>query len=344
MDHRDKIRQNMELLKLDSLKDISLDDLKREIKEKFPAPFGDGRRLHVFMAWLHDRLTVIDTSDKRVLSREINEWATFLVASKYDKLDLAGAFEDWCHEQSAIDPSSAGRLKMAAQEIEIVLSLSFANLRHRKQAIMAEREMIPMRGFAALRPSFSGLYQVPEAYEPPDDNGSDTQANEAIEFNETSRVNEASMVFGNIHPDRLSAMNDPVEVDVHEDSPAYRNLHPNQLRDISATAIDLDTWKAPFIDLSSGDDSPNRQNEENPTHVPFLTGANTMVLENGRLPGEMDREIVRAGGDSGPDPATHLHYSRYFEAGSSQEKPPMGYVCNICRVHGTGGSSIAPQT
>ncbi|KAK3353462.1 hypothetical protein B0T25DRAFT_211625 [Lasiosphaeria hispida] len=384
MDHRDKIRQNLELLKLDTLKDISLNDLESEIREKFPAPVGDGRRLHVFMAWLHDRLTFIDTSDEFLLSREINEWATFLIFCGYHKLDLADAFDDWCHEQSAIDPSSIRRLELAALEMEAVLSVSFANRRQQRQAIMAER-LMPKRGFFALRPLFSQLDEVPETYEPPNKYGV-PRVNEVPEVYEISKVNEASLaygnlyldrpqlsgrsdpievntmdasggslIYGNMHPDRLklSARNDALEVGVRGGSLVYSNMHPDRLKlseqrmgDMAGTAIDIDTWKTPFIDLSLDDDSPNRQNDQTTTDLSFLTGANKMVFDNGFLPSEMNRETERTIVDepSRSDPATDLRHSRYFEGGNIRGgKLPKGYVCKICDIPGTGSSSITPQ-
>ncbi|KAK3323619.1 hypothetical protein B0T19DRAFT_210127 [Cercophora scortea] len=117
MDHTDRIRQNLELLGLESLHGLSLGKLLHEVDESFPLDISKKRVLHVFMAWLNERLMVIDNSDENALKEEISEWCSTLRACSYDDQILASAFNDFQREQAVIEPSSSRRLDLARLEI-----------------------------------------------------------------------------------------------------------------------------------------------------------------------------------------------------------------------------------
>ncbi|KAK3688397.1 hypothetical protein B0T22DRAFT_439944 [Podospora appendiculata] len=117
MDHTDRIRQNLELLGVESLGGLSLDELLHEVDESFPLDISKKRILHVFMAWLNERLMVIDNSDEVALKKEISEWCATLRACSYDDQILSNAFNEFQREQAVVEPSSSRRLNFAWLEI-----------------------------------------------------------------------------------------------------------------------------------------------------------------------------------------------------------------------------------
>ena len=121
MDHLDRIRQNLELLSLEDLGSVSLEQLVERIDKKFPRDISSGRRLHVFIAWLSERLTVIDYSDEGVFNKEITAWCYLLMRRGYSGEAVIQAFEDWQREQLIIEPSISRRLHLAGLEIMCIL-------------------------------------------------------------------------------------------------------------------------------------------------------------------------------------------------------------------------------
>ncbi|KAK3944788.1 hypothetical protein QBC46DRAFT_240623, partial [Diplogelasinospora grovesii] len=138
MDHTDRLRQNLELLGLEHLRDISLMQLLDRIDKNFPSEISEKRLLHIFVAWLNERLLVIDTSDEGAFSQEIKSWCYFLRMCSYDDDAVGDSFKDWQSEQLVIEPASSRRLYLAELEIASIFGRPLG--RQPLSKITAEKE------------------------------------------------------------------------------------------------------------------------------------------------------------------------------------------------------------
>lgn len=124
MDHSDKIKQNLQLLRLENLEGLSLGQLSSAIGERLPSDVSKKRILNIYVMWLHPRLMAIDFPTDEAFTHEIAAWYRFLKALPSDDNSIAEAFWDWQHGQSVQDPASWKRLKIAEAQLHKLMSPS----------------------------------------------------------------------------------------------------------------------------------------------------------------------------------------------------------------------------
>ncbi|KAL2261267.1 hypothetical protein VTK26DRAFT_4507 [Humicola hyalothermophila] len=139
MDHLDKRRQNLEVLGVNSLRDFSLLELSKAVKEKFPAEVSKERILNVYVLWLHQELADFDVSVEGAVRDRISAWYRFLLQKvERDHLIIAGAFEEWQRNQIRIDPECSMRLGIMAAELRNILPVG--TLRSDKSPVVMAEE------------------------------------------------------------------------------------------------------------------------------------------------------------------------------------------------------------
>lgn len=125
MDHEERLKQNLEVLGVDNLSSLTLDELAEGIDNKFPSTLNlsTKRLIHIYVAWLNERLTVIDNSDDETFQKELQGWVQFL--RQFPVLDrfLSTCFQSWVSEHSKVDPTSSRRLGFAWIALQEILDL-----------------------------------------------------------------------------------------------------------------------------------------------------------------------------------------------------------------------------
>ncbi|GAB1319075.1 E3 ubiquitin-protein ligase RBBP6 [Madurella fahalii] len=122
MDHSDKIKQNLDILGLDSLKGLTIDELLAAVAEKFPPEVSKRRLLNVFVMWLHERLMAVDISAEVAFADEVASWYNALKAAANDDRAIAEAFHDWQREQSIHDAVSSRKLSIVEAELHCLMA------------------------------------------------------------------------------------------------------------------------------------------------------------------------------------------------------------------------------
>ncbi|KAK1755940.1 hypothetical protein QBC47DRAFT_413668 [Echria macrotheca] len=118
MDHRDRIRQNHELLKVDRLGDLTLLKLAKKVQQDLPSAVSNERRLGVFVEWLNDRLAVVDASNEHEFDAEVLQWCKMLEVRDYDRKKIVDALDEWREAHQAVDPASFRRLLLATETVK----------------------------------------------------------------------------------------------------------------------------------------------------------------------------------------------------------------------------------
>ncbi len=124
MDHSDRIKQNLEILGLESLENLSLGELFAAIGKNIPSDVSKSRILNIYAMWLHSRLVVIDVSYGATFADEIASWYQFLKALTNDDSLIIGAFRDWQRGEVLENPTSLRRLSIAEAELTRLMSSS----------------------------------------------------------------------------------------------------------------------------------------------------------------------------------------------------------------------------
>ncbi len=116
MNHSDMVKQNLEILGLESLEGVSLGQLLADVAERMPSNVSESRILNIYAMWLHSRLITIDISDEASFANEICHWYHFLKAVTDDNL-IVEAFCEWQRGAVTADPTSWRRLSIAEVEL-----------------------------------------------------------------------------------------------------------------------------------------------------------------------------------------------------------------------------------
>ena len=124
MDHSDRIKQNLEILGLESLEDLSQGELFTAVGKNIPSDVSKSRILNIYTMWLHSRLVVIDVSYGATFADEIASWYQFLKALTNDDSLIIGAFRDWQRGEVLENPTSLRRLSIAEAELTRLMSSS----------------------------------------------------------------------------------------------------------------------------------------------------------------------------------------------------------------------------
>lgn len=140
MDHSDRMKQNLDILGLESLKDLALDELLVAVDQKFPPELSKRRRLHVFVMWLHERLMTLDVPAEAAFASEVASWYNTLKARGSDDAAIAEAFHDWQRDQSINDPTSSRRLSIAGAELRSLITATITHARSSPEAAPPENQ------------------------------------------------------------------------------------------------------------------------------------------------------------------------------------------------------------
>ena len=126
MDHSDMIKQNLEILGLDSLETLSLFQLLVAVNQSLPSDVSEKRVLNIYVMWLHHRLMAIDISEE--VMDEITAWYWCLKELGNDDRLIAEAFLDWQRVQIIDEPTSSRRLSIAEAELRRLMPAWFSRL------------------------------------------------------------------------------------------------------------------------------------------------------------------------------------------------------------------------
>ncbi|KAK3306904.1 uncharacterized protein B0T15DRAFT_157068 [Chaetomium strumarium] len=121
MDDADKKQQNLEILGLKSLGDLSLSQLLVELGKRLPSDVSKKRILSICTMWLHPRLMTIDISS---FHDEVGIWYRFLKDLVNDDLLILETFNEWQRDQATQDPTSLRRLRIAEDKLRSLMSAS----------------------------------------------------------------------------------------------------------------------------------------------------------------------------------------------------------------------------
>lgn len=198
------------ILGSESLKDITLSELNDKIDEASDEELSCTTMLHSYMAWLNERLQVINNSDQEVFTQEIAKWCTTMGMRGYNDTTILDGFEEWRSDHLSKEPSSSRRLNLAGLELHTLFQSPF-----RDRAMIARRPI-------ARRPerSTSGSHSPSEEITLPFRSASSAYNPAAqvhlgepnLKEREYFKPRPSSLfirgaahddIFGNMHPDRL---------------------------------------------------------------------------------------------------------------------------------------------
>lgn len=126
MDHLDRIKQNREVLGLESLGHLSLAQLLEAINKNLHSGVSRHRILNIYVLWLHERLTTVDIPAQEAVANAVAEWYEFLKAAGYGERLIAEAFYEWQHDEATNKPTSSRRLSIIEAEFRHLVSVPHA--------------------------------------------------------------------------------------------------------------------------------------------------------------------------------------------------------------------------
>jgi len=282
MDHRDRLRQNLDVLgaeRLDSFK--ALDEFGAVVDKKFPVhAISTKRLLHIFVSWLYDRLTDIDLSDEHAARDEIRKWHAYLRGCYIADHLIADAFTDWTKEHVKVDRSSSRRLSFASAELDEILKSEH----HRNDENRPIR--IPRNESNDEHPSHSNCDSI-----------SPQSVNQAGPPSVVDDGRNGLYFFDTVRPSRsvdnepATRSGEPKAVDNH-----WGAIHPDRLLQSRKEAQD------PPYPSGGGD---LMHNEPSKNDLSFLTGANQLAyMDSAEL-------TSRGRSDSRRIPAVHNSPGRF---------------------------------
>ncbi|KAG7287739.1 hypothetical protein NEMBOFW57_007253 [Staphylotrichum longicolle] len=122
MNHSGKIKQNLEILGLENLENVSLSLLLRIITERLPSNVSKTQVLNIYTMWLHSRLVALDISPEGTVRHEITNWYRFLKTLRNEDNLISEAFCDWQRGEVMENPTSLRRLSIAEAELSRLMS------------------------------------------------------------------------------------------------------------------------------------------------------------------------------------------------------------------------------
>ncbi|KAK4230081.1 hypothetical protein QBC38DRAFT_63481 [Podospora fimiseda] len=124
MDHRDRIRQDRELLGRENFSSFTLDEFLHEIDLKYPTQISKKRVLLLFVTWLHDCLLSclvnsrdLDKSENTLLRPKIQEWLSFLRKCNNSDQIIRDTFKEWQRDE-ALKRDRDYQIKLKTIDIE----------------------------------------------------------------------------------------------------------------------------------------------------------------------------------------------------------------------------------
>lgn len=269
MDHEARLKQNLRVFGVENLSSLSLGELAEGIDKKLPADENVSRKrlLHIYIAWLNERLALIDNSDEETVRKEIREWVDFLRQCQNTDLFLAHCFAIWAADHTKLEPTSLRRLNFTWLELQAILDLDGGENYVRQESY--DRLSTPQNSLES--PQASNI-RPPDSVHSPHSDRMDPQGD----------VNIIDDHYGTMHPDRhrQPLSDDEAEIeDAH-----WGSMHPDRYRQSlkgDEAEIDDSRWGSmhPSRYKQSLKDRDEELEDGQPVEVPpsFLTGANHLV-------------------------------------------------------------------
>ncbi|KAK0636905.1 hypothetical protein B0T17DRAFT_613570 [Bombardia bombarda] len=106
MDHKAKVRQNRELLRVDRLTDLTLEQLSEGIETCFPSDISRKRFLHVLCSWLGEQVSEASNMNNVPSNELFDRWCRFALNCGHDAKSINNAYEEWTREEQKANSSS----------------------------------------------------------------------------------------------------------------------------------------------------------------------------------------------------------------------------------------------
>ena len=313
-----ELERTLEVVGIISLKDVQLVDIEQKVASTSGVAWSTAQAFHLYIAWLNERLQVIDNSDEDSVRREITEWCNFLRGCGFTADYILNEFCTWKYEYVALQPSASRRLNIAYLEIRGLLG-----------------PWVPESPAAA--PPFDRRLQ-PVEYE------EEVFTNRRHEYHDPS---------GLMHPDRLQTVASH-EVSRHDDpdrdndfqkerpvDDAFTGMHPDRLQMSLANSPPND-W-----DTSDPEHCPPGETEEggNSKDFPsYLTGSNRVGQgdkDTALSPATASQKLEKTA--EGEIEASKKNIRKRKRKSKTPkvslpevkpDRPPQGYICYRCGVPG----------
>ncbi|KAK3398538.1 hypothetical protein B0T20DRAFT_210834 [Sordaria brevicollis] len=295
--------------------DCSLQELSEHI-ESDPEQTTPRTKLYAYMTWLSDHLQKINNSDENVFGREIAAWCSFVNEVGFDKDNVVGTFEEWVHEHSEVERSSARRLSMAELEV---------------------------------KKFYRNSMEAPQlASENSHDQPSLVENSTSEQFSPANEASEAPHVggFGHIHPDRLKMSE---YGDSNREKGEVIDLD-NWQRPIVNISSDEEGIPKPYNDLSFltganrmlfGDDEATMNTDLKETKR-GKKKSKTLVVQPGPTSGQAKNKNKRPCGRCGVPGHYHLQCPTNLDP-SFDKSPPEDYTCNFCKKSGDHYATVCKK-
>ena len=297
---------------------MQLLDIGRKVASTSGVAWSPTQVLHLHMAWLNERLQVIDNSEEDILKREITEWCNFLSGCGFTLDYILSEFCAWKYEYVALQPSASRRLNLAYLEIRTLLS-----------------------------PWITG----PPTAAPPSD-----RRLQPVEYGEevpANRRHEYHGPSGLMHPDRLQTIpshdvfrqdESDRDNDFQKERPvddAFKGMHPDRLQMSLANSLPND-W-----DISDPEHSlpvKTEEGEDSKCFPSYLTGSNCVgygdkgtATSPAKALQKLEKKAkgkIAASKKNIRKKNRKPNHSNVYLPEVKLERPPQGYICNLCGVPG----------